>query len=72
VNFVCGWGGFNLTITAWDRARGTSVRVLSQEDEETVTNSVTLRSANRPERIEVLGEYQNLRGPGYCGACPGG
>jgi hypothetical protein len=46
--------------------------VLSQEDEETVTNSVTLRSANRPERIEVLGEYQNLRGPGYCGACPGG
>ena len=56
-------GGFNLTITAWDRARGTSVRVLSQEDEEIVTNSVTLRSANRPELVEILGEYQNLHGP---------
>lgn len=56
-------GGFNLTITAWDRARGTSVKVLSQEDEGIVTNSVTLRSANRPELVEVLGEYQNLHGP---------
>ena len=56
-------GGFNLTITAWDRARGTSVRVLSQEDEEIVTNSVTLRSANRPELVEILGEYRDPHGP---------
>lgn len=56
-------GGFSLTITAWDRARGTSVRVLSREDEGIVTNSVTLRSANKPERVEVLGEFQGLRGP---------
>ena len=34
-----------------------------QEDEEIVTNSVTLRSANRPELVEVLGEYRNLHGP---------
>lgn len=56
-------GGFNLTITEWDRARGTGVRVLSREDAGIIISSVTLRSADKPELVEVLGEFQGLRGP---------
>jgi hypothetical protein len=55
-------GGYHLTIIAWDRARETGVRVLSREDGATATASVNLRSANRPEIIELAGDYQDPRG----------
>jgi len=54
--------GLRLAITAWDRARETGVRLLGQEDGGIVTTSVKLRSASRPESIEILWELDNPQG----------
>jgi hypothetical protein len=54
--------GLGLTITAWDKARGTGIQLLSREDGEVVDMSVNLRSANQPEIIEILGDYSNPQG----------
>lgn len=55
--------GSRITITAWDRARETGVRALTRDQGAIITTSAKLRSANRPEVIEIHGEYRNPHGP---------
>lgn len=55
--------GTRLTITAWNRARETGVRALIRDQGAIITASAKLRSASRPEIIEIRGEYQDPQGP---------